>query len=197
MTPLNRRSVFRLSAAAGAAALTVGHPAAAEIETRARSLDEAIRVFNANAKDHSIGKMQPPLREEEVIAAIRWARIHASDLPVSDETLETLERIARVKELPAGFDLEVLSGYEPNDEVTFDVWSIRLRIPREPGGTTCVMIREQWVKSREIGPEERRVIAEWRRKEQERGGIGSFERVDRMREYRRARAEAAHKDQAP
>jgi hypothetical protein len=33
---------------------------------------------------------------------------------------------------PKGFELEKVRGYEPNDRVTFDVWSVRLRIP---GGT--------------------------------------------------------------
>jgi hypothetical protein len=38
--------------------------------------------------------------------------------------------------------------------------------------------------SRLIGEQERKVIQKWRKKEEDRGGIGGFERVEWMRKYR-------------
>jgi len=114
-------------------------------------------------------------------------------LLVSDETFRTLGEIIATRSLPKGFDLERVRGYEPNDQVTFDVWSVRLRIPGGtlPGGTTCIMIQENMIRSRVIGEEERKVIHKWGKKEQERGGIGSLERPEWMRQYYKERAAAA------
>ena len=57
------------------------------------TLAEAIRVFNARAANDPIGKNQPPLTQDEVIAAITWALLNPEKLPVSDETLEALKNI--------------------------------------------------------------------------------------------------------
>ena len=160
------------------------------------SLAEAVRSFNRAAIERPEGKAQPPLTEEEVVAAVRWSLLDRKKLPVTDETFATLSAIPEGRRLPPGFDLELLTGYEPNDRVTFDVWSIRLRLPSESGDTTGVTIREQMIRSRPIGEGERRVIEEWARRERERGGIGSLERPRWMRAYREARAKAAEMDRA-
>jgi hypothetical protein len=161
-----------------------------------KSLAEAVAAFNKQAAEDPIGKEQPPLTEEAVVAAIRWEMLHRTKLLVSDETFRTLGEIVQSGSLPKGFDLEKQRGYEPNDQVTFDVWSVRLRIPGGtlPGGTTCITIQEKMIRSRPIGEEERKVIHKWQEFERARGGIGSFERVDWMRRYGREREEAAARD---
>ena len=95
-----------------------------------------------------------------------------------------------------GFELELLTGYEPNDQATFTVWSVRLRIPGTviPGGTTCIMIREQQISSHVIGKEERKVIHAWEEKERAQGGVGSMERAEWREKYLRERAAAAAVD---
>ncbi len=160
------------------------------------ALAEAVSAFNDRAGENPIGKHQPALTPDAIIAAIRWAMIDRDKLLVSDDTFHQLGEITRTRVLPKNFDLEVLTGYEPNDQATFDVWSVRLRIPGGtfPGGTTCITIQEKMVGSRLIGEHERQVIHEWRKKEQERGGIGSLERGDWMQNFRKARAEAAALD---
>src|SRR5262245_19496228 len=89
------------------------------------SVAEAVRAFNEYTKFNPIGKKQPALTEDAVVAAIRWAMIEKEKLPVSDTTFRQLGEIAEKRILPKDFDLEVLTGYEPNDKVTFDVWSVR------------------------------------------------------------------------
>ena len=156
-------------------------------------LSEAVITFNQQAAGDPIGKDQAALTEEAVVAAIRWEMLDRKKLLVSDETFRTLSEIIETRWLPKGFQLEKHRGYEPNDQVTFDVWSVRLRIPGGtlPGGTTCITIQEKMIASRRIGDEERKVIHEWKKRERERGGIGSFERVDWMQRYRAERERAA------
>jgi len=156
------------------------------------SLAEGIRVFNARAADDPVGKDQPPLAEEEVIAAVRWGLLEPDKLPVSDKTLETLRKIVDSRELPPGFELEVLTGFEPTDRMGFTKWSVRLRIPAEPTGSTCISIREVMLASRLFGEEERKVIDKWRKKWREQGGISSFQYA----EYEKERAKAAEIDRA-
>jgi len=159
-------------------------------------LAEAVRAFNQRAAEDSIGKEQPALTEDSVIAAIRWEMRDRKKLLVSDETFRTLEEITRTRALPKRFELEKQRGYEPDDRVTFDVWSVRLRIPGGtlPGGSTCITIEEKMIGSRLIGEEERKVIHKWSDMERARGGIGSFERVEWMRRYHEERAQAAALD---
>jgi uncharacterized protein (TIGR03067 family) len=156
------------------------------------SLAEAIRVFNARAADNPVGKKQPPLSQDEVIAAIRWSLLNPDKLPVSDKTLETLKKITDSRELPQGFQLEVLTGFEPNGRSEFTKWSVRLRIPAEPRGTTCVGIREVMINSRLIGEEERKVIAKQHKKWQAQGGIPFSEDA----QYVAERAKAAEVDRS-
>jgi hypothetical protein len=156
-------------------------------------LAAAVNAFNKEAAQDPFAKDQPALTEDAVIAAMRWEMLDRKKLLVSDETFRTLGEIITTRSLPKGFDLERLRGYEPNDQVTFDVWSVRLRIPGGtlPGGTTCIMIQENMIRSRVIGEEERKVIHKWEKKEQERGGIGSMERVEWMEQYHKERDAAA------
>ncbi len=159
-------------------------------------LSEAVRQFNERCEKSGIGRDEQPLTPQAVVAAVRWEMLNRDKLAVSDETFRELGRIAEGAPLPKGFDLEVLTRYEPNDEATFNVWSVRLRVPGGslPGGTTCIKVEEKMVSSRLIGPEERKVIREWRDKEREQGGIGSLERAGWMQDYRKAREAAAAAD---
>ncbi|HBO42586.1 MAG TPA: hypothetical protein DD670_01350, partial [Planctomycetaceae bacterium] len=156
----------------------------------ATSLSEAIRVFNARARENFIGKDQLPLTEDEVITAIRWPLLDTDKLPVSDKTLEALRKIVEFRALPRGFELEVLTRFRPNDRIEVTRWSVRLRIPAEPHGTTCISIREKPISSRLLGDEERKVIEKWANIWHERGRVASFELIQSEKEI----AEAAERD---
>ena len=159
---------------------------------RARSLAEAVRVFNARAAEDSIGKSQSPLTEDEVIAAIRWSLLEIDKLAVSDKTIQALRGIIDSRELPPRFDLEVDTLFEPNDRMEVTKWSVPLRIPAEPQGTTCISIREQPIRSRLFGEEERKVIAKWREKRRKDGVI----LLGFDTEYEDERAKAAEIDRS-
>jgi hypothetical protein len=157
------------------------------------SLAEAVGVFNYLAQWDAIGKTQPPLTEDEVIAALRWALLQPRELPISDTTLQALRRIVKSRELPPGFELEVIAHFRPNDQMVFTKWSVRLRIPRQPQGTTCISIREQLISSRPIGEEEQKVVEKWNKKR--RDGM-PFSELRRGEEYEKQRAKAAEIDRS-
>ena len=157
------------------------------------SLAQAVNDFNKRYHEAAAAAGQPDLTVEAVLAAIRWAMLDRPKLSVTNATFAALGRLTETQALPKGFELELLTGYEPNDQATFSVWSVRLRIPGTviPNGTTCIMIHEQQLSSRVIGEEERKVIRAWQEKERAQGGIGSMERVEWGEKYRRERAAAA------
>ncbi len=110
------------------------------------SLAEAVEQFNSRALMDPIGKTQPPLTEEEVIAAIRWA--DHEDFPVTSHEFAAYKKIAETKKLPPGAELEVISRFVPNDEYEFKAWSVRLRMPRSSGhGSYAYSIRQRWISS--------------------------------------------------
>jgi hypothetical protein len=153
-------------------------------------LAQAVNDFNKRHHDDAAAAKQTDLTVEAVLAAIRWAMLDQPKLSVTNETFAKLGRMTETQVLPKGFELELLTGYEPNDKTTFEVWSVRLRIPSAviPGGTTCIMIHEQQLGSRAIGEEERKVIHAEQEKERAQGGIGS---MDEGQKYREERAAAA------
>lgn len=164
-------------------------------------LDAAVRKFNERAAEHPIGKTQPPLTVDAVIAAVRWNLLDREKLNVSDETARVLEALPQTLLLPEEFTLEFEEGFEPNDRVTFDAWVVKLRIPGGPfgadGGSTAIVISKRMLRSRLIGEEERKVINAWAQKERDRGSsVGSFARVEYLRRYRAEREAAAALDRA-
>jgi hypothetical protein len=191
MLDVTRRDVIKLALGVGLAAGGIDRAAGSQAEGSV-SLEDAIRAFNEVAALDPIGKGEPALDRDEVAAAIRWATLDRARLPVSDRTFESHRNVADTGRLPKGFEFEKLNGYEPNDRLTFEVWSVRLMVPREPEGTFSLTIRERMIRSRPIGEEERKVIHEWKAKERP----GGFERVEWMRKYRQERAKAAAIDRA-
>ena len=164
--------------------------AAVNISTKGMtSLSEALRVFNARAKNNPIGKSQPPLTKNEIIAAIRWALVNPDELPVSDKTLQTLREITNSHQLPPGFELEVLTDFVPDNQIEVTKWSVRLRIPAEPQGTTCISIREKPIRSRLLGEKEKKVMEKWQKKWASEGIVSS-----EVSEYKKELAKAAEAD---
>lgn len=201
MASLSRRAALRAAAGIGTAAiistLAEGSSAAqAPAAGEPLSLGSAIRAFNAAAQEDPIGRQQPPLTEEEVVAAIRWWQFDRDRAPVTDAEFRDFQQIAETRRLPAGAEFEVLTSFQPNDDLVFDRWSVRIRMPRtapeKKGWTYAYVIRERAIGSRRIGPEERKVIEKWDAIMRKQGGIGSFQRAD----YARERQAAAEKDRA-
>ena len=163
------------------ALLTFTAPVKEDAAKAPKPLADAIRAFNARVVDDRIGKDQPPLTMDEVLAAIRWWRFHRKDTPVEDSEFEDFQKIAETRILPAGAEFEVIRGFQPNDRIEFTAWSVRIRMPRGTG-SFAYRIRERMISWRPIGPEERKVMDKWNR-----SGIGSFQRPQYFKELEEAR----------
>lgn len=65
------------------------------------SLRAGVMILNAKARKDSVGKTQPALTEEEVVAAIRgWIPEHTPD--VNEEVYSRFQKIAETRRLPEG-----------------------------------------------------------------------------------------------
>ncbi|MEM9412033.1 MAG: hypothetical protein AAGA30_13025 [Planctomycetota bacterium] len=139
-------------------------------------LKDAIEKFNKKAKGDRIGKTQPALTVEEVLAAIRMSRGDLARYAIPDEAkgeyLE-IENELSIEELDKFESTNRWGSFEIKGEVyTFDVWWIDLRIKRheiadgfgrKPSHFN-IRIRENAISSRKLTPEE---SAQWRKKVEE------------------------------
>ncbi len=126
-----------------AAETEIPHPA---------TLSAAIQEFNRKAAADPVGKDQPELTEDELLAFIQWMIKNPVPKMMSPAENATLEKIAMSRTLADDAYLEVLTGYE-NNGMTFTVWSVRLVIPNQHG-THAIPIREQFIRCRWLTPEE-------------------------------------------
>ena len=112
-------------------------------------LAAAIRELNDAHQRDPVGKDQPPLTEEEVVAAIRWWKHRRNEAPVTNAEFEAFQQIADARALPPGFTFEVLPNFEPGDGYEYVIWSVRIVMQRtaKPGWTFAFDIRERFVSS--------------------------------------------------
>ncbi len=81
------------------------------------SLSAAIKRFNAT-NFRADGKKQPPLTEDEVIAAILHQQTRRDEHDVSDSLFERLQNIARTRILPEGVTFEVIPTFGTEGDTT-------------------------------------------------------------------------------
>jgi RNA polymerase sigma factor (sigma-70 family) len=117
------------------------------------SLSDAIKALNTKALHNPIGKDETPITEPEVIAAIRAAK-RPEDSVVTDKLFDAFKKIAETKQLPPGAELQAVGGvWDPGTEFVYDVWWVRLQMPKEANGTYSFVIRERFIRSRTLQEE--------------------------------------------
>jgi hypothetical protein len=114
------------------------------------ALRAAVEAFNAQSLSSPIGKDQPPLSVEEVVAAIRLTE-RTEHPAATDALFGSLQRIATTGKLPPGAQLEVLTGLDRGGAFLFDVWYVRMMLPKDEGGTYSFPIRSRTIRSRPVG----------------------------------------------
>jgi hypothetical protein len=98
-----------------------------------RSLKQAVASFNQEAARNSIGRAEPPLTEDEVVAALRgWDR---KQMEVDDPTYAIFQKIADSRNLPRSAKLRFTTGWEYNG-YDFTVWWVDLDVAKDGGGYT-------------------------------------------------------------
>jgi hypothetical protein len=108
-------------------------------------LAKAIEAFNAESLKDEDGRNQPPLTEEEVVAAIRvWKP--ASGKVISKELAATLESISEGKRWPEGSNLAGLTQKFNGKPFLFRGWWVILQVPGMEDQQS-IMIRERLLRS--------------------------------------------------
>jgi hypothetical protein len=157
----SRRAALRLVALALVAIGVPGvylsrAPAAganAAADEQATPLADAVRAFNAEAAEDPIGKTQPPLTEDEVIAALRG--IMRELTPMTDEVYNTYQKIAETRTLPPRAELHFTTGWVPRLEgFHFTVWWADLSIMTGEHAGYNYRLRDRKISSRPLTEEE-------------------------------------------
>lgn len=113
------------------------------------SLAMAVMEFNAKTRNHSIGKSQLPLTDDEVVAAIRgW--IPKQTPGVTDEIYKQIQEVAESRELPKNTSLSFCSGWTGYRGYAFKVWWVDLTIMNSDKTGYTFRIRDQKISSRKM-----------------------------------------------
>jgi RNA polymerase sigma factor (sigma-70 family) len=124
-----------------------------EAKTDKGSLADAIKAFDEKASKDQIGKDETPITEQEVIAGIR-ASERPKESAVTDKLYNAFKQIAETHQLPPGAALEAIGGsWDPGGSFVYDVWRVRVKMPKEDGGTYSFQIRERIIRSRTLQEE--------------------------------------------
>lgn len=126
--------------------LTQADTADEQEATDAMPLAAAISQFNASHRSID-GLGQPPLTEEEVIAAILHWKTRRNDAPVVNQDFEALQKIAETRLMPKEARFEVLQQFQMPDASQYWIWSVRIVMPQSQreGWTYAYSIREQFI----------------------------------------------------
>jgi serine/threonine protein kinase len=115
----------------------------------------AAAIHGFNSAHRSLGGMdQPPLTEEEVVAAIHRMKIRRNELDVTNAEFSMLQKIADQRQLPEDVGFELLTLFQPGDGFEYLIWSIRLTLPRiennVPYPRYAIILRKQFIRSQAI-----------------------------------------------
>jgi hypothetical protein len=137
-----------LTVPVAAALLLVCNPAPRDDKPKAVTLAEAVREFNQRAQNDATGKTQPPLTEDEAVAAIRgWIRRQVS---ATDDVYRVYQTIADTKKLPEGATLTFTTGWSGFNGYEFDVWWVDLNIKTGPSTGYTFRLRDQKLRCRPL-----------------------------------------------
>lgn len=133
-----------------------GKPAAEEVEVRypyclvefdqlsARPVSDAIEAFNRQSLESPIGRLEPPIGEQETLDAIN-AFVKLSHIP--DNVKDKLREIVATKELPGTAYFRRFTRYDDGDSM-HRVWWVRLVIDGNEGPVYSVPVRTKDLFSR-------------------------------------------------
>ena len=132
--------------------------ALADDSAKEQSLADAVKTFNEKALRSRIGKVQPPLTEDEVIAAILgWKNEQPK---ASKAYYDVIQKVAHTRTLPPNANLSFFASYSDGKGYHFDVWwidiSIEKKVDRFEG--YGYRLREKWLRARPTTPFDAQLI---------------------------------------
>jgi len=125
-------------------------------------LEKAVTQFNTRVKKNDVGKTQPPLTAEEVLASLRY-RLVDSTRKLESKLAKTYQEIVATSILPKGALLDFMSGCSAcvhgdfpkrSKPVDINMWVINLHVwqdkyPAQPDSPIFKhQIREQYIDSK-------------------------------------------------
>ena len=128
----------------------------ADREYTGTRLSDAVREFNRRQEQDVVGKHQPPLTDDEVIASIRWNADSQNFRRLSGERLKQLREIAEKRTLASGWKLEFVTEFDGVEQEQFQVWSVRLVFDRNDEEEFSHVVRNRllWQLDADGQPEE-------------------------------------------
>jgi RNA polymerase sigma factor (sigma-70 family) len=109
------------------------------------SLGKAVDDFNQNAMTSAIGRDQPPLTEDEVIAAIRF---YSDENPGTIEgALDDFRLVSEKRDMPPGMELVNHQMDDRDGDFAYEVWLIQIQMPNKRGGHSMIPIRSRVIRS--------------------------------------------------
>jgi hypothetical protein len=124
------------------------------------TLADTVAAFNTEAARDAIGRHEPPLTEDEVVAALRgWIRKRH---PVSDDVYKLFQAIAETRQLPEGAELTFTTAWSGYNDLHFDVWWVDLSLSTGQGTGYTYRIRDRKIRSRPLTPVEREQLQQQR-----------------------------------
>jgi len=113
-----------------------------------RSLSDAVKEFNWKAQTDPIGKGQPLLTEDEVVAAIRgWIR---EQMPAPDAVYNAFQQVAETKRLPPTAKMDFTTGWHGYKGFHFEVWWIDLTLTEGSKHGYTYRLRDRKIRCRPI-----------------------------------------------
>ena len=133
-----------------------------------RLLSEAIRQFNEHQKRDPIGSKQPPLTDDEVIAAVRAMRQEIKDLDISESEYRPLLDAIEHRQFPKEWSITSNNQFQLRDGQIGERWEVQLVLRRNDSSIRTSVFRSRYVrllsedpKSALPMPEGNVSIAEW------------------------------------
>jgi hypothetical protein len=112
----------------------------------AESLKDAVDSFNQQAANDQIGSREPPLLEDEVVAAIPGWRRDVDK--VGDPTYAVFQKIADSKTLPEGAKLSFTTSWGTFNGYDFTVWWVDLSVKTGKNSGYKFRIRDRKISSK-------------------------------------------------
>ena len=145
-----------------------------------RSLEKAVQELNRSAAEDKVGKTQPRLTTDEVVAAIRgWQR---DKVEAADEVYDAYQRIADTLRLPAGARLRYMTTLRAFSNHRFDVWWVHFCIPTGKQAVYAFPIRRRMLRCYPLRTRDAAPV----RVENARSVTGAFLAAVRKGDYRAA-----------
>ncbi len=110
-------------------------------------LARAIASFNAEAARDEFGRDQPPMTEDEVIAAIRLYQPPLGGIPSGEILLPRFRQIAKTGEMPPDATIRFATSRDPaaksGEDCVIDGWWVWIEMRAAGGNTVAFPIRSQ------------------------------------------------------